>query len=150
MLVESLPEGLDYPSGSPRPLAVHQAWMDLLGGANTSVDIAAFYLTLRDLDTSKTETSAWQVRLGAGGGDRTLLGGGGAAVLTLTYSWCSLQGREVFERLWDLPARGVQLNVAVNSPQESNADTQDLASKGSCCSGARREPEPCSSLAGAA
>ncbi|XP_059574434.1 5'-3' exonuclease PLD3 isoform X1 [Alligator mississippiensis] len=99
MLVESLPEGLDYPSGSPRPLAVHQAWMDLLGGANTSVDIAAFYLTLRDLDTSKTETSAWQ-------------------------------GREVFERLWDLPARGVQLNVAVNSPQESNADTQDLASKG--------------------
>lgn len=58
--------GLDYSRSSPRHLTIFQAWMDLLDAANHSVDIAAFYFTLRDSDTQEEEPSSWQVGLGAG------------------------------------------------------------------------------------
>uniref|UniRef100_A0A8C3SYS3 PLD phosphodiesterase domain-containing protein n=1 Tax=Chelydra serpentina TaxID=8475 RepID=A0A8C3SYS3_CHESE len=99
VLVESIPVGLDYSSSSPRHLPIFQAWMDLLDAANHSVDIAAFYFTLRDSDTQEEEPSSWQ-------------------------------GRQVLEKLRDLPSRGVKLNIAVNSPQKSDRDTEELASKG--------------------
>ncbi|XP_032655343.1 5'-3' exonuclease PLD3-like isoform X2 [Chelonoidis abingdonii] len=99
VLVESIPVGLDYNLSSPRHLPIFQAWMDLLDAANRSVDIAAFYFTLRDSDTQEEEPSSWQ-------------------------------GRQVLEKLQDLPSRGVKLNIAVNSPQKSDRDTKELASKG--------------------
>ncbi|XP_037760731.1 5'-3' exonuclease PLD3 isoform X2 [Chelonia mydas] len=99
VLVESIPVGLDYSRSSPRHLPIFQAWMDLLDAANHSVDIAAFYFTLRDSDTQEEEPSSWQ-------------------------------GRQVLEKLRDLPSRGVKLNIAVNSPQKSDWDTEELASKG--------------------
>ncbi|XP_038267314.1 5'-3' exonuclease PLD3-like isoform X2 [Dermochelys coriacea] len=99
VLVESIPVGLDYSHSSPRHLPIFQAWMDLLDAANHSVDIAAFYFTLRDSDTQEEEPSSWQ-------------------------------GRQVLEKLRDLPSRGVKLNIAVNSPQKSDWDTEELASKG--------------------
>ncbi|KAM9134633.1 5'-3' exonuclease PLD3-like isoform 3-T3 [Pangshura tecta] len=99
VLVESIPVGLDYNHSSPRHLPIFQAWMDLLDAANRSVDIAAFYFTLRDSDMQKKEPSSWQ-------------------------------GRLVLEKLRDLPSRGVKLNIAVNSPQKSDRDTEELASKG--------------------
>ncbi|XP_024059996.1 phospholipase D3-like isoform X4 [Terrapene carolina triunguis] len=99
VLVESIPVGLDYNHSRPRHLPIFQAWMDLLDAANRSVDIAAFYFTLRDSDTQEEEPSSWQ-------------------------------GRQVLEKLRDLPSRGVKLNIAVNSPQKSDRDTEELASKG--------------------
>uniref|UniRef100_A0A8C8RU04 PLD phosphodiesterase domain-containing protein n=1 Tax=Pelusios castaneus TaxID=367368 RepID=A0A8C8RU04_9SAUR len=42
----------------------------------------------------------------------------------------SWQGRKVFEKLRDLPSQGVKLSIAVNSPQKSDQDTEELASKG--------------------
>ncbi|XP_030424157.1 phospholipase D3-like isoform X3 [Gopherus evgoodei] len=99
VLVESIPVGLDYNHSSPRHLPIFQAWMDLLDAANRSVDIAAFYFTLRDSDMKEEEPSSWQ-------------------------------GRQVLEKLQDLPSRGVKLNIAVNSPQKSDRDTEELASKG--------------------
>ncbi|XP_050816745.1 5'-3' exonuclease PLD3-like isoform X3 [Gopherus flavomarginatus] len=99
VLVESIPVGLDYNYSSPRHLPIFQAWMDLLDAANRSVDIAAFYFTLRDSDMKEEEPSSWQ-------------------------------GRQVLEKLQDLPSRGVKLNIAVNSPQKSDRDTEELASKG--------------------
>ncbi|XP_074986622.1 5'-3' exonuclease PLD3-like isoform X2 [Caretta caretta] len=99
VLVESIPVGLDYSRSSPRHLPIFQAWMDLLDAANHSVDIAAFYFTLRDSDMQEEEPSSWQ-------------------------------GRQVLEKLRDLPSRGVKLNIAVNSPQKSDWDTEELASKG--------------------
>uniref|UniRef100_A0A8D0GTY3 PLD phosphodiesterase domain-containing protein n=1 Tax=Sphenodon punctatus TaxID=8508 RepID=A0A8D0GTY3_SPHPU len=98
-LVESIPVGLRYSPASPRHPSIYQAWMDLLSGANSTVDIAAFYFTLRDSDTQEEEPS-------------------------------SLQVRKVFEKLLDLPSRGVKLSIAVNSPQKSDRDTQDLARNG--------------------
>ena len=41
-----------------------------------------------------------------------------------------LQGREVFQELSRLPARGVRLQVAVNAPQSSTVDTAALAAAG--------------------
>ncbi|XP_074861853.1 5'-3' exonuclease PLD4-like [Carettochelys insculpta] len=99
VLVESIPVGLAYSPSSPRHLPIYQAWMDLLDAANHSVDIAAFYFTLRDSDTEEEEPSSWQ-------------------------------GRRVLEKLQDLPSQGIKLSIAVNSPQKSDQDTEELARKG--------------------
>ena len=40
------------------------------------------------------------------------------------------QGREVFEKLTQLQARGVKLQLAVNAPQVSTQDTAALAATG--------------------
>ena len=45
-LVESIPEDLPYPSGSPSHPSTYHAWMTLLSAATSSLDIAAYYWTL--------------------------------------------------------------------------------------------------------
>lgn len=60
-LVESLPEGMRFPHDSPHLQSISQTWSNLLSRANSSLDIAAFYLTLRDSDIGLTEPSAIQV-----------------------------------------------------------------------------------------
>ncbi|XP_048368793.1 5'-3' exonuclease PLD3-like [Sphaerodactylus townsendi] len=62
VLVESIPDTLEYQPEDPRHLSIYQAWMDLLAGANSSVDIAAFYFTLRDSDIKVQDPSAQQGR----------------------------------------------------------------------------------------
>ncbi|XP_029470746.1 phospholipase D3-like isoform X2 [Rhinatrema bivittatum] len=51
LLVESIPENLHYGPGTTPHVSVYRAWVELLESANSSVDIAAFYFTLRDTDT---------------------------------------------------------------------------------------------------
>ncbi|XP_067103459.1 5'-3' exonuclease PLD3 isoform X2 [Osmerus mordax] len=59
-LVESIPQGL-YPSESSTLLpSIYNTWIDLLKKANRSVDIAAFYVTLRDTDQGFTEPTTSQ------------------------------------------------------------------------------------------
>ncbi|KAJ0002633.1 hypothetical protein NQD34_007782 [Periophthalmus magnuspinnatus] len=53
-LVESLPVGL-YPSAPAPHDSIAQSWLRLLDRANHSVDIAAFYLTLRSKDQEPTD-----------------------------------------------------------------------------------------------
>lgn len=55
-LVESIPEGL-YTSGSTPLPSISDAWMSLLDKANSSVDIAAFYFSLRASDMGLAEPS---------------------------------------------------------------------------------------------
>ncbi|XP_052005545.1 5'-3' exonuclease PLD3-like [Xyrauchen texanus] len=57
-LVESVPEDLYYPSGSPHLPSIFETWTNLLNRANSSVHIAAFYFTLRDSDLGLTEPSS--------------------------------------------------------------------------------------------
>ncbi|XP_042201178.1 5'-3' exonuclease PLD3 [Callorhinchus milii] len=52
VLVESVPVGVRYPPGSPSLPPISQAWLELLTRANSSLDIAAFYVTLRDSNQS--------------------------------------------------------------------------------------------------
>ncbi|KAK6299364.1 hypothetical protein J4Q44_G00308740 [Coregonus suidteri] len=59
-LVESVPEGLFYPPDSSSLPSISETWTNLLTRANSSVDIAAFYFTLRDTDLGLTEPSAVQ------------------------------------------------------------------------------------------
>ncbi|XP_043931600.1 5'-3' exonuclease PLD3-like isoform X2 [Protopterus annectens] len=59
-LVESIPVGLRYQADLPHHTSTYDAWMNLLRQANTSVDIAAFYFTLRDSDIYMEEETAWQ------------------------------------------------------------------------------------------
>lgn len=40
----------------------------------------------------------------------------------------------IFERLKKLESKGVTLQVAVNAPQTSAADTEELAAEGGTCS----------------
>ncbi|KAL4631506.1 phospholipase D4-like [Arapaima gigas] len=57
-LVESIPEGLKFGSGSPVLPPISGAWMKLLSQANKTVSIAAFYFTLRAADLGLEEQSA--------------------------------------------------------------------------------------------
>lgn len=61
MLVESIPEGLDFPNASTSNPSTSQAWLGLLAGAHSSLDIASFYWTLTNNDTHTQEPSAQQV-----------------------------------------------------------------------------------------
>uniref|UniRef100_A0A8C3Y8A6 5'-3' exonuclease PLD3 n=1 Tax=Catharus ustulatus TaxID=91951 RepID=A0A8C3Y8A6_CATUS len=58
VLVESIPEGMTLP-GTPNP-STFDAWLELLGAATRSVDIASFYWTLTNEDTRTHEPSAAQ------------------------------------------------------------------------------------------
>nr|XP_033813191.1 phospholipase D3-like isoform X2 [Geotrypetes seraphini]XP_033813192.1 phospholipase D3-like isoform X2 [Geotrypetes seraphini]XP_033813193.1 phospholipase D3-like isoform X2 [Geotrypetes seraphini] len=99
LLVESIPENLKYEREAVHYTSVYQAWMELLEGANSSIDIAAFYFSLRDMDID-------------------------------VESPLSRQGKNVLEKLLELPSRGVKLSIAVNSPQKPQSDTEDLTKKG--------------------
>ncbi|XP_069799598.1 5'-3' exonuclease PLD3 [Dendropsophus ebraccatus] len=58
VLVESIPEGLEYAPNSTTNPSVFQSWMNLLGQAKSSVDIASFYWTLTNNDTHTTHPTA--------------------------------------------------------------------------------------------
>lgn len=58
-LVESIPEGLNYPDGSPKFLSTFEAWGSLIALANKSIDIGSFYWSLRGSDVYN-HSSAWQ------------------------------------------------------------------------------------------
>lgn len=60
-LVETVPVGLYDSSPSPRS-SIADSWLRLLQRANRSVDIAAFYFTLRDSDTDRSGSSDSQGR----------------------------------------------------------------------------------------
>ncbi|XP_058016562.1 5'-3' exonuclease PLD3-like isoform X2 [Ahaetulla prasina] len=99
VLLESIPDSLQYPPPSPQNPTTYEGWMDLLSEANSVVEIGAFYFTLRGSDLQMEEPSAEQ-------------------------------GLEVFNMLRSLPSRGVKLEIAVNSPQSSKDDTDELARDG--------------------
>ncbi|XP_026572146.1 phospholipase D3-like [Pseudonaja textilis] len=99
VLLETIPDSLQYPPSSPQNPSIYEGWMDLLSEANRVVEIAAFYFTLRDSDLQMEDSSA-------------------------------KQGLEVFNTLCSLPSRGVKLEVAVNSPQSSEDDTDELTRDG--------------------
>lgn len=61
VLVESIPEGLDFPEGSTSNPSTSQAWLGLLARAHSSLDVASFYWTLTSNDTHIQEPSAQQV-----------------------------------------------------------------------------------------
>uniref|UniRef100_UPI00398E97ED 5'-3' exonuclease PLD3-like n=1 Tax=Pristiophorus japonicus TaxID=55135 RepID=UPI00398E97ED len=98
-LVESIPVGLLYPDTAPRHASIYQGWMDLLSQANETVQIAAFYFTLRGSDLKQEDPTA-------------------------------AEGEAVLKRLAELKSRGVGLKIAVNSPQQSEEDTNYLEQNG--------------------
>lgn len=65
-LLESIPDTLRYPSPSPQNPSIYEGWMDLLSGANSVVEIAAFYFTLRDSDLQMDDPSAKPVSFSLG------------------------------------------------------------------------------------
>lgn len=83
VLVESIPEGMSY-EGAGNP-STFDAWLNFVGSARRSLDVAAFYWTMTNEDTQTQEPSA-------------------------------SQGERILEELLKLPARGVSVRVAVNSP----------------------------------
>lgn len=60
VLVESIPEGLEFNSSTVKP-SIFQAWLGLINEAQISVDIASFYWTLTNRDTGTHEPTAEQV-----------------------------------------------------------------------------------------
>lgn len=76
-LVESIPEGLPYPAGSPQHMSTYDAWQWLIANANRSLDIGSYYWQLRSGD-GYNHSSAWQgdrifqaiLRAGTAGGIR--------------------------------------------------------------------------------
>ncbi|XP_054855470.1 5'-3' exonuclease PLD3 isoform X2 [Eublepharis macularius] len=60
VLVESIPEGLTYEDNSTASPSTFEAWGKLLADARSTVDIAAFYWSLRNEDTHTQDPSASQ------------------------------------------------------------------------------------------
>ena len=60
-IVESIPENLTFPAGSPSHPSTFDAWRNLLDIANKTIDIVALYWTLRGKDLYE-DPSDWQVR----------------------------------------------------------------------------------------
>lgn len=58
VLVESIPEGLVYADNSTVNPSIYQSWLDLLGTAKSSVDIASFYWSLTNNDTKTKSPTA--------------------------------------------------------------------------------------------
>ncbi|XP_055635185.1 5'-3' exonuclease PLD3-like isoform X2 [Toxorhynchites rutilus septentrionalis] len=58
-LVESIPEGLIYPAGSPTFMSTYDAWKHLLELGKNTLEIGSFYWTLRR-DEVYNHSSAWQ------------------------------------------------------------------------------------------
>lgn len=61
-LLESIPENLTFAEGSPTHVSVFESWSQLISLAERSIDIAAFYFTLKgqDVQPNDTDPSAWQ------------------------------------------------------------------------------------------
>uniref|UniRef100_A0A3Q3SGU3 5'-3' exonuclease PLD3 n=1 Tax=Mastacembelus armatus TaxID=205130 RepID=A0A3Q3SGU3_9TELE len=59
VLVESIPEGLQFNSSTTHP-SIFQAWLNLMGEARSSLDIASFYWTLTNEDTGTHDPTAYQ------------------------------------------------------------------------------------------
>ncbi|XP_077104603.1 5'-3' exonuclease PLD3 [Siphateles boraxobius] len=59
VLVESIPEGLVFNSSTTHQ-SIYEAWLNLISGAQTSLDIASFYWTLTNKDTHTQEATANQ------------------------------------------------------------------------------------------
>lgn len=66
-LVESIPENLTFAEGQPTHTTVFEGWSQLIGLAERSIDIAAFYSTLKgqDIQPDDPDPSSWQVSLTA-------------------------------------------------------------------------------------
>ncbi|XP_063850084.1 5'-3' exonuclease PLD3-like isoform X3 [Scylla paramamosain] len=101
-IVESIPENLTFPQGSPVNPSTHSGWVGLLDLAQHSVDIAAFYWTLLNSDVSPKP-----------------------------FPSASL-GEDVFARLKETGLKeGMQVRIAQNqpshiSPQKDSAILADL------------------------
>ena len=57
-IVESIPENLTYPAGSPSHMSTYDSWMWLLQEANNSIDVGSYYWTLRGFDDVKDPSDA--------------------------------------------------------------------------------------------
>lgn len=57
--MESIPEGLEYPPGSPHFASTFEAWQTLIGIATSKITIGSFYWSLKS-DEVYNHTSSWQ------------------------------------------------------------------------------------------
>ena len=56
-IVESIPQNLTFPKGSPTHESTFEAWTNILKLARDQVNISAFYMTLNGSDTNTTDQS---------------------------------------------------------------------------------------------
>lgn len=59
-LVESIPEGVEFPAGAVHNPSIYNGWMNLLKFAEEQIDIASFYWTLQGSDTNTSDPSTQQ------------------------------------------------------------------------------------------
>lgn len=139
-LTESIPEGMLFPSGSPQLQSIAHTWTNLLNRANSSVNIAAFYLTLRDSDIGLIDPSAMQVKQLLCVCLHATTNIFSCYLLPHTvhlnnssikqFNYFLFQGKVLLDHLKQLESRGVNLKIAVNAPQTYRADTDELTGTG--------------------
>lgn len=56
--MESIPEGLVYPEGSPKFMSTYDSWQRLINSSTSSIDIGSFYWTLRSNEVANHSSSA--------------------------------------------------------------------------------------------
>lgn len=120
VLVESIPEGLEFNSSVPNP-SIYNAWLNLMAEARSSIDIASFYWTLTNEDTGTQEPTASQVSPRCEWFKEMCL----LDLLELLFTavWIMLgllcaQGEAVLKTLAELSGE-LSVRIAVNTPQRS-------------------------------
>lgn len=99
-LVESIPENLTYPVGSPSHPSTYSAWRKLISEANTSLHISSMYWSLRGEDIQPP-------------GD-----------------YPSQEGEDIFNLLKEAVKRGVTVKIAEDIGFGSHDETDILAKLG--------------------
>lgn len=101
-IVESIPEGLVYPDGSPKFMSTYDAWQRLINASEASIDIGSFYWSLRSDEVANHSSSA-----------------SGQAIFDALLKYGRMGG-------------GKKLRIAQNFPSKENpsVDTTILAKKG--------------------
>ncbi|EFN84877.1 Phospholipase D3 [Harpegnathos saltator] len=105
-LVETIPLGMNYNDNAPRHESIHSSWMDLIGMAQDTIEIASLYWTMRREDVFPDDSAQEAID--------------------------TPQGEQVFQSLLEAGRdRQITLKIAQNIPSRlsPNTDTQILARK---------------------
>lgn len=101
-LTESIPDGLIYPEDAPKFPTTYDTWKDLISNAQSTIEIASFYWTLRLHEPDLPNSPSAQ------------------------------EGEDIFEALLKAGTeRGIKIKIAQNAPSQErpDIDTEYLVKK---------------------
>uniref|UniRef100_A0A8C4L5N2 PLD phosphodiesterase domain-containing protein n=1 Tax=Equus asinus TaxID=9793 RepID=A0A8C4L5N2_EQUAS len=167
VLVESIPQDLPSPAGSPWAQPLAQAWLQLLDAAQESVHVASYYWSLTGPDIGVNDSSSQQGEallqklqqlldrnislvvatssptLAKESTDLQVLAARGAQVRRVPMR--QLTGGVLHSKFWVVDGRHVYVGSANMDWRSLTQLTEFFVAMSSCCGASFKHMEPCSS-----